>query len=221
MLINADLSIAAVVETAAMPWVASPIAGVERRMLERDGGEVARATSLVRYVPGSAFSPHRHDEGEEFLVLDGVFSDESGDFSRGFYVRNPPGSHHRPSSAPGAIIFVKLRQMPPQESASLRVNTNDPALWQTDPSGYAYALLFDAPWERVEMIRLPLGTVDQEALYPGGCELFVVEGALRVDGVTRPAGSWMRQPAGARMRIGSADGALIYRKTGHLPAAFG
>lgn len=221
MLINADLSIAAVVETAAMPWVASPIAGVERRMLERDGEEVARATSLVRYAPGSSFSPHRHDEGEEFLVLDGVFSDESGDFPRGFYVRNPPGSRHRPSSAPGAIIFVKLRQMPPQEAASLRVDTNDPALWQTDPSGRAQALLFDAPWERVEMIRLPPGTADHDALYQGGCEQFVVTGALRLDGITRPAGSWMRHPAGARVRVGSAEGALIYRKTGHLPAPLG
>jgi quercetin dioxygenase-like cupin family protein len=221
MLINADLSVAAVVETAAMSWVASPIPGVERRMLERDGEEVARATSLVRYAPGSAFSPHRHDEGEEFLVLDGVFSDESGDFPRGFYIRNPPGSRHRPSSAPGATIFVKLRQMPPQEAAALRVDTNNRALWIADPSGRAQAVLFDAPWERVEMIRLPPGAADRDEQYPGGCEQFVVEGALRLDGIVRPAGTWMRYPAGARLRVGSADGALIYRKTGHLAATLG
>jgi hypothetical protein len=218
MLINADLGVAAVVETAVMPWVASPIAGVERRMLERDGEEVARATSLVRYAPGSAFSPHRHDAGEEFLVLDGVFSDESGDFPRGFYVRNPPGSQHRPSSAPGAVILVKLRQMPLQESAPVRLNTQDQALWQTDATGLARALLFEAAWERVEMIRLPAGDADADDHYPGGCELFVVEGAITLDGVVRPAGTWARRPAGVLVRLGSVDGALIYRKTGHLAA---
>ena len=103
MLLNADLTRAAAVDSEALDWVASPMAGVERRMLERDGDEVARATSLVRYAPGSSFAPHTHGAGEEFLVLDGVFSDETGDFPAGAYVRNPPGSRHTPSSGPGSI----------------------------------------------------------------------------------------------------------------------
>ena len=98
-------------------------------MLERDGDEVARATSLVRYAPCSAFSPHTHGAGEEFLVLEGVFSDETGDFPAGFYVRNPLGSRHAPASAPGAVILVKLRQMPPEETAPVRLDTRDPALF--------------------------------------------------------------------------------------------
>ena len=60
MLINADLSARAVIDTGALPWVPSPLAGVERKMLERDGGEVARATSVVRYAAGSAFDAHDH-----------------------------------------------------------------------------------------------------------------------------------------------------------------
>ncbi|GAL13613.1 hypothetical protein JCM19233_4618 [Vibrio astriarenae] len=51
--------------------------------LDRVGGEVARATSIVRYKPNSAFSPHTHDGGEEFFVLEGVFSDEHGDYPQG------------------------------------------------------------------------------------------------------------------------------------------
>ena len=89
-------------------------------MLEHDDDEVARATSLVRYAPGSAFSPHTHGAGEEFLVLEGVFSDETGDFPAGFYVRNPPGSRHTPASAPGAVILVRLRQMPSEETEAVR-----------------------------------------------------------------------------------------------------
>ena len=98
MQINSDFSQRVVIHTDEIPWVDSPIAGVQRRMLERDGEEVARATSLVRYEPGSAFSAHTHGGGEEFLVIDGIFSDEKGDYPVGTYVRNPVGSSHRPSS---------------------------------------------------------------------------------------------------------------------------
>ena len=112
MLLNADLSHPAAVDSDALDWVASPMLGVERRMLERDGDEVARATSVVRYAAGSSFAPHTHGAGEEFLVLDGVFSDETGDFPAGTYVRNPPGSRHTP----------------PEETVAVRLNTRDPAL---------------------------------------------------------------------------------------------
>src|SRR6516165_7170873 len=62
------------------------------RPVHRIGDEVARATSVVRYAPKSRFSAHIHGGGEEFLVLDGVFQDEHGDFPVGSYIRNPPTS---------------------------------------------------------------------------------------------------------------------------------
>jgi anti-sigma factor ChrR (cupin superfamily) len=102
---------AAVVHFAEAPWIESPEPGVVRKLLERSGEEVARATSIVRYAPGAAFSPHAHERGEEFLVLDGVFSDEHGDHVAGTYVRNAPGSSHRPFSRAGCTIFVKLRYL--------------------------------------------------------------------------------------------------------------
>ena len=81
--INSDFAQRVVVHSAQIPWIASPIVGVDRRMLDRIGDEVARATSVVRYAPKSRFSAHIHGGGEEFLVLDGVFQDEHGDFPVG------------------------------------------------------------------------------------------------------------------------------------------
>ena len=143
MKINADLSQRAVVHSEELPWVESPLPGVERRMLERDGEEVARATSVVRYAPNSSFDPHTHGGGEEFFVLDGVFSDEHGDFGPGTYVRNPPGSRHTPGSAKGCTILVKLRQMDPDDQEHVRIDTTT-APWQRGPvEGAAVMPLFE------------------------------------------------------------------------------
>jgi anti-sigma factor ChrR (cupin superfamily) len=123
MELNADFSKRAVVHAARLPWTPSPIIGVERRMLDRMGEEVARATSIVRYAPQSRFSPHTHGGGEEFLVLEGVFQDEHGDFPAGSYIRNPPTSSHTPGSLPGCTIFVKLWQFDLDDRTNLRLDT--------------------------------------------------------------------------------------------------
>ena len=136
-LVNADFSRRVVIATDEMPWIPSPQAGVERRPLDRIGGEVARATSLVRYAPASSFPAHDHALGEEFLVLNGVFSDEHGDYPAGTYVRNPPNSRHTPRTAPGCVILVKLRQMRPTEQRRVVIHTAS-SIWQPgDESGHA------------------------------------------------------------------------------------
>ena len=103
------------------------------------------ATSVVRYAPGSSFAPHTHGAGEEFLVLDGVFSDETGDFPAGAYVLLTR-LWHTPSSGPGSTILVRLRQMPPEETVAVRLDTHNPALWRDIGQGRQEAVLFDAPW---------------------------------------------------------------------------
>ena len=64
MHLNADFTVRVLIHGADLPWTASPLAGVDRRMLSRMGDEIALATSLVRYAPGSHFSAHTHARGE-------------------------------------------------------------------------------------------------------------------------------------------------------------
>lgn len=216
MKIHADLTAKAVVNSSTLDWVPSPMAGVERRMLERDGAEVARATSLVRYAPGSSFSAHDHDMGEEFLVLDGVFSDESGDFPEGMYVRNPPGSSHIPSSEPGAVILVKLRQMQPDDAAYVRVNTLDPGGWQAGRTGETILPLHVRPDEEVVMLNWEREARFPAQTFPGGAEYFVVEGGFEDQDGHYETGTWLRLPPGSSQTIRTTEGARVWRKTGHL-----
>ena len=219
MLVNADLSVRAVVRTAEMPWTASPLRGVERKMLDRDGGEVARATSLVRYAPGSFFEAHEHGGGEEFLVLEGVFSDEHGDYPAGTYVRNPPGSRHRPLSREGCTLFVKLRQIAPEDSAHVVIDTGK-ADWKAYPGaeGLISTVLHTHGRERVSMLRWSAGVGYPIHRHAGGEEVFVLAGELRDEHGTYPAGTWIRNPVGSEHTPFSPEGALLFVKSGHLLA---
>jgi anti-sigma factor ChrR (cupin superfamily) len=216
--VNADFSQRVVMATDEMPWIASPQAGVERRLLDRIGGEVARATSLVRYAAASTFPAHDHALGEEFLVLSGVFSDEHGDYPAGTYVRNPPLSRHSPRTAPGCTIFVKLRQMVPSETSRLVVDTTRARWRPAEQAGQATLPLFQAPdgRESVALERLDAGMAQRELDCPGGEEIFILSGDLRDERGTYGAGTWIRNPAGFRRSLGSTSGTTYWVKRGHL-----
>lgn len=218
-LVNADFSRRVVIATGEMPWIPSPQAGVERRMLDRIGGEVARATSLVRYAPASSFPAHEHALGEEFLVLDGVFSDEHGDYPAGTYVRNPPNSRHTPRTAPGCTIFVKLRQMALSERDRIVIDSNIVEWTATAQSGLQRLALFSATdaREQVALERLDAGAGPADADCPGGEEIFILSGDLRDESGIYRAGTWIRNPAGFRRSLQSNGGATYWVKRGHLP----
>jgi anti-sigma factor ChrR (cupin superfamily) len=217
MKINADLSRRAVIETETLEWAPSPAPGVERRMLDRDGAEQGRATTIVRFAPDSAFQPHAHPGGEEFLVLDGVFSDETGDFGPGTYVRNPVGSSHTPASRAGCTILVKLCQMDPADQAVVRIDTNGAEWFRPEGiSGAEILRLHEFGDESVVMVRL---TPDAPAIdhdHPKGEEILVLEGSLTDENGHYPKGTWIRSPAGNRHAPYTETGCTLWVKSGHL-----
>lgn len=220
MHLNADFSQRAVVRFDKSDWVASPMPGVRRRMLDRIGDEVARATSIVCFDPGSAFSAHTHDGGEEYLVLDGTFQDEDGDFPTGFYVRNPPTTSHTPAARDGATILVKLHQFDAADRTQVRIDSGA-AAWSGVAPGVARLLLHEDAREVVAMERWAPGTT-RTLDASGGLEVFVIAGALS-DGTDRlTRWDWLRLPVGSDFTAtADAEGTQVWIKTGHLRTAAG
>lgn len=217
MELNADFSKRVVVQSDDLAWTASPMPGVDRRMLDRIGSEVARATSIVRYAPGSHFSEHTHTGGEEFVVLAGVFQDEHGDFPAGTYVRNPPTTSHTPGSEPGCIIFVKLWQFDMADRTQFRKDMAGELAAPVD--GVATAELHRDAREVVTYSHLEAGARLTRS-DPGGIEMLVVEGEVIESGVTLGKNAWLRLPEGHSLSAtAGAAGARVWIKTGHLPFA--
>ncbi|MCV0423957.1 MAG: cupin domain-containing protein [Roseibium sp.] len=217
MELNADFSERVLVHSGRAEWKASPMPGVDRRMLDRIGGEVARATTIVRYAPNSSFSAHTHTGGEEFIVLDGVFQDEHGDFPAGTYVRNPPTTSHTPRSEPGCTIFVKLWQFDMEDRNQFRKNMVEEL--EAPSNGVATTQLHKDDRETVTYSHLDDGATLTNS-DTGGIELLVIDGALTEGRDTLEKGAWLRLPEGQGLSVIAGDeGAKVWIKTGHLPFA--
>lgn len=195
--VRADFHQAVSLAPADFQWVSSPQAGVERVMLDRVGDEVAVATSLVRYAPGSRFPAHEHGLGEEYLVLEGEFGDEHGRYGPDTYVRNPPGSRHTPFSEPGCVIWVKLRQFHPDDQWQL---VTDVAL-PMPPDGYSLRKLHEFQGEVVTTVAAQgTSTVTFPAL-DRVQEVLIIDGAVRWRERTLNAWGWLRVPAGEALEF--------------------
>ena len=220
--LNADFLQRVAVHSARLPWVSSPIAGVERRMLDRIGGEVARATSIVRYAPHSHFFRHTHGGGEEFLVLDGVFQDEHGDFPAGSYIRNPPTSSHTPASESGCTIFVKLWQFDPTDRTPIRIETSTKEyIPDNKRPGVETLPLFADAVEHVQLERWAADAAINLDLPQGG-EFLVLDGGFEEGGESFAPHSWLRLPIGSWLRATAGPaGCGVWAKTGHLASRLG
>lgn len=215
--INGDLSVRVAVDTAAMPWTPSPSRTVWRKRVHLVGpAEAGQVTSVVRYEPGSKFHAHDHPDGEEILVLEGVFSDEHGDWPAGTYLLNPEGFRHAPFSVEGCVLFVKLRQYPGRARAHVTVVTQG-VPWQTgDRVGVEVRLLYSQAGF-ADSARLERWGADASLgrrSYPGGAELFVLRGSFEDERGRFAEQGWLRLPPGAAHTPATGDGCELYIKEG-------
>ena len=224
--LNADFSRPAAMDTAKMDWQASPSPTVWRKRLDLVDGEFSRVTSVVRYDARSAFHAHGHPQGEEILVLHGVFSDEHGDYPAGTFLLNPQGFRHAPFSKDGCIIFVKLCQFIGEGRDHVVIDTTH-GDWQAAAPGVEVLPLYrDGHYpEDITLLRLADGTtlpqdfVSSDAA-PKGLEIFVVSGELTEDGRRHGTGAWLREPRGfegdSGRRFSAAADTTLYLKRNHL-----
>jgi anti-sigma factor ChrR (cupin superfamily) len=80
--------------------------GVVVHYLERGRGD-GPSMAVLKYAPGARVQRHRHVDLETIVILDGVQSDENGDYATGTVVINRPGSEHSVWSDPGCVVLIQ------------------------------------------------------------------------------------------------------------------
>ncbi|KJY81843.1 cupin [Vibrio galatheae] len=215
-MLNMNFTKQVVIDTARMEWVASPAKSVWRKPLEREEAESGHTTSVVRYEAGSQFNTHHHPLGEEIFVLEGVFSDEHGDYPAGTYLRNPPKSSHAPFSQQGCVILVKLNQFDSRDKDVVRLNTNTQT-WRAGIGGLEVMPLHDFEHEHVALVKWPAGEKFQPHKHFGGEEIFVLSGEFCDEYGRYPQGCWIRSPHMSAHCPFVEQETVKLVKTGHLP----
>jgi anti-sigma factor ChrR (cupin superfamily) len=220
--LNLDFSRPVFINSHLESWEKSPMPGVWRKRLAREEAERGHATSIVKYEPGAKFSSHPHPLGEEIFVLDGVFSDEMGDYPAGSYLRNPEGFEHAPFSKEGCIIFVKLHQFQPKDRKQIRVDTHNTE-WLQGLGNLKVMPLHEFSnnemSESTALVFWPAGEQFQPHTHFGGEEILVISGEFIDEHNRYPAGSWLRSPHLSKHTPYVEQDTVILVKVGHLPIA--
>jgi len=214
-MLNMDFSKRLVINTEQEEWQSSPAKGVWRKPLEREAKESGNTTSVVKYDAGSNFATHKHPMGEEIFVLDGVFSDEYGDYPAGSYIRNPPNSSHAPFSESGCTLLVKLNQFHSRDNAQIRINTNQ-SPWLQGQGRLEVMPLHQFKHEHVALVKWPQGEVFKPHQHFGGEEIFVLSGTFEDENGIYPKGTWLRSPHLSKHHPRVNEPTIILVKTGHL-----
>ncbi|RBW46789.1 cupin [Psychromonas sp. B3M02] len=213
--INIDFTQQVVIDTQQQPWINSPMAGVLRKPLARSEDEV-HITSIVEYAPKSYFSEHPHPQGEEIFVLEGVFSDQDGDYPAGTYLRNPPNSRHKPFSEPGCLIFVKLNQFDDADLKSVRINTQQ-APWLQGIGNLQVMPLHDFEGQHTALVKWPAGERFKPHKHFAGEEILVISGTFQDEFGLYSKHTWIRSPHMSEHNPFVEEETIILVKTGHLP----
>ncbi len=94
-----------VVFGAQVPWQASPLPGIEFKLLREDGA-TGRRTRLICMAPGSVYPKHRHPANEEVLLLEGDLVVNGVLMQPGDYCSAEPASVHQNVHSPSGCVFV-------------------------------------------------------------------------------------------------------------------
>jgi len=213
--LNMDFSKAVCLRPDDQEWVMSPADGVSRAHLERIAEESGHVTSFVMFEPGSYFPPHNHPNGEEVFVLDGVFSDENGDYPTGTYIRNPPGSFHKPFTKEGCKLFVKLEQFKSNDTEHVVIRPEDQQ-WGQGIGNLKVLPLHTHGTVSTALVAWPKDEVFQPHNHMGGEEIVVINGRFIDEFGEYPEGTWLRNPHMSEHFPHVEDETLIYVKVGHL-----
>lgn len=215
VLLNMDFSKVACLLTREQQWIKSPADGVSRIPLEREAEESGHTTSFVKFEPGSFFPAHQHTQGEEIYVLEGVFSDENGDYPAGTYLRNPPGSSHTPFTKTGCTIFVKLDQFQPGDDQHVVIRPEEIS-WQQGIGNLKVTSLHTYNTESTALVLWPENESFQPHTHFGGEEIVVLKGTFYDEYGEYPERSWIRSPHMSQHFPYVKEETLILVKVGHL-----
>lgn len=118
-----------------------------------------------------------HTDGEKIFIVDGIFSDEHGQYPAGTYLGNPTRTKCQPQiRAEGATLFIKLQQCDRADSFQYAINTRTKPWHFETVAGQSVLSLNKFRAEHLALFQWDPNTYFNQHSHCGGEEIFVLEG---------------------------------------------
>lgn len=217
MQLNNDFARAVVVNTLEIPWQQEQSSEVLFRMLEQSNSECSRTTSITRLKSGAVISPLENVAGEEIIVFEGTYTDESGEYPAGSYIKNSTATRPVSVTQTDCTLFIKRGHLQQGDIERVVVDTHNSVWRQGMVGGLSVLPLSEFKGEHSALVRWQPGTVFNPHRHWGGEEIYVLDGVFEDEFGCYPAGTWMRSPHLSQHAPFSREGCTIFVKVGHLP----
>ncbi|MFV0478661.1 MAG: cupin domain-containing protein [Parahaliea sp.] len=214
--LHTDLKRRLVVDASQLPWHKGRAVGIWQKILHRSGADNGQLTAIVRYEPGARWHEHEHPDGEEILVLEGIFSNRQGNWPAGSYLLKSSDIRNESWSEKGCTVFIKLRQLPGSDRDQVAIQTSGDAWRESVRRNVHWKKLYAqepyADFMRLEAWDCPaeLGQIN----FPRGAELLVLSGGFSDREGIYKALTWLRIPAGGALTPDSDSYCELYIKEG-------
>lgn len=205
-MINVEYDKPICLDEANLKWQNDDILNCSKKIFSLDSD---KETSLIKIDENSTFFNSKRINSVEVFVLEGVYSNEFGDFKRGTYLKLPKEDESRIHSK-GCEIFKKINYQQNIIETSI-VDTSD-TLWLQGQGNLEVMPLSN----QTALVKWPRNEIFVPHTHWGGEEIFVLKGTFMDEHGQFKIGTWIRNPHLSRHHPYVEEETIIFVKTGHL-----
>lgn len=203
---NSDYEKKVFIDTNDLSWENQEQRGVYKKILSCKESE---ETSLIKFEPDTTLNSKGKINSVEIFVLEGVYTNQFGDFEKGTYMYLPQEDEGKVQSKTGCVIFRKTNHF--DDAQDIIVDTTS-TQWQPGQGNLQVMPL----GSQGALVKWPKDERFVPHRHWGGEEIFVLDGIFMDEHGKYPKGSWVRSPHMSEHYPFVEEETIIFVKTGHL-----
>ena len=206
-MININYDIQVSINESTLTWQKDEFLNCYKKIFSQDED---KQTLLLKLDKNATFKNSNKTNSVELYVLEGVYENEFGSFSKGTYLKLPQENEAKISSKEGCIVFKKINYLQNTKETSIVNTQKEP--WLQGQGNLSVKPLSD----QTALVHWPKDEVFSPHTHWGGEEIFVLKGIFMDEHGSFEKGTWIRSPHLSRHYPFVKEETIIFVKTGHM-----
>ena len=207
MNINTDYDTAIAIEESTLAWQKDDELKVLKKIFSKDGD---KETALIQIDKDSEYLKSTKINSVEVFVLEGVYTNEYGDFESGTYLKFTKEQESKIKTSSSCEVFKKINyEQIRDEDVVVKMSES---YWSQGQGNLRVMGLS----ENTALVLWPQNERFIEHSHWGGEEIFVLKGTFIDEHGRYSVGTWLRNPHLSKHYPYVEDETIILVKTGHM-----